>query len=331
MKLRKSFTIASLISLSSAFAGIAASSAHAAELTDLNKDLEIMGTILQTAVKQTTGDDKRGKYRVREVNSTYLAGQGAVFTMNTSGGGHSFFRFFDDDFNVFFENDGGHAPVPPAPPIPVIDSADYENVVIDIDPEELEDIAEGAIEQAHEALRNVRMKMRDLRHEEREITFEEREIQRRKRDIEFEQRRADDDRQNELTKELKELEKELAKLNSEKSKVVKIRVEMEEDNKEKAKKRHAEEAARRKQFLASFEDAIADSFCRYGSGMKSLNKKEKVNVVLQNFGQQSKEPKRSRNTKQDRIYVFNYKDIRDCVADNIDAKKLLSKAEVYYF
>ena len=206
MKLRKSFTIASLISLSSAFAGVAASGAHAAELTDLNKDLEIMGTILQTAVKQTTGDDKRGKYRVREVNSTYLAGQGAVFTMNTSGGGHSFFRFFDDDFNVFFENDGGHVPVPGSS-IPVIDSADYENVVIDIDPEELEDIAEGAIEQAHEALRNVRMKMRDLRHEERKLPLRNAKSSDVNAILNSNSAEPTTTDKNELTKELKELEK----------------------------------------------------------------------------------------------------------------------------
>lgn len=331
MKLRKSFTIASLISLSSTFAGIAPGNALAAELTDLNKDLEIMGTILQTAVKQTRGGDKRSKYRVRSVDTTYLASQGAVFTIRTSGAGHSFFKFFDDDFNVFVEEGSEHAPVPPVPPVPGVESTRFENVVIDIDPEELEDIAEGAIEQAHEALRSVRMKMRDLRHEERELSFEEREIERRKRDIEFEQRRAEGERQNELENELKALDNELAKLNSEKNKVVKIRVEMEEENKEKAKKRHAEEAAKRKQFLTGFEDAVTDSFCRYGSGMKSLNKNEKVNVVLQNFGQQSTDPQSRNNTKQDRIYVFNYKDIRDCATDKIDAKKLLGKAEVYYF
>lgn len=331
MKLRKTLTFVTLVSLSSTFAGAIGNTAMAAELADLNKDLEIMGTILQTAVKQNADGGKRNRYRVRDIESTYLAGQGAVFTMNTSGSSQHFFRFFDDDFNVFFEEGDIKAPVPPLPPVPVIDSADYENVVIDIDPEELEEIAEGAIEQAHEALRNVRSKMRDLRHEERELTFEEREIERRKRDIEFEQRRADGDRQQELKDELKELEMELAKLNKEKSKVVKIRVEMEEDSKEKAKKRQAEETAKRQQFLAGFEDAVADSFCRYGSGMKSLNKNEKVNVVLQNFGQQSSDPKRRSQSKQDRIYIFNYKDIRDCVADKIDANKLLDKAEVYYF
>lgn len=330
MTTRKLLTLTRLVTLSGALAGGIATSLSAAELTDLNKDLEIMSTILQTAVQQNGTGDQRAAFRVRGVSYTYLADQGAVFTVETSQSGYHIREFFDEfDFDVFLDE---RAPKPPRPPMPthVIDGADYENIVIDVDPDQLQDIAEGAIEQAHKALSNLRGKMRELREEERDLTFEEREIERRKRDIEFELRRAEGERQQELQAELDEIQAELAKLYDEKNKVVKIRVEMEQEKQQKAQQKQAQEAEKRQQFLSSFEAAVTDSFCRYGSGMKSLDKNQKVNVILTGIGQPQSDKKR-RHDRQDRIYVFEYKHIRDCVADKIDANKLLEKAEVYSF
>lgn len=311
----------SLIPLSIACMISTSAVAASTDLKDLNKDLEIMSTILKTSLKQST---REVDVRVRNVKSTYLSGQGAVFSVSTSG--HS--MKVGEMFNGF------HIELPDLPELPevpdvseVITHSDGDSIVIDIG-EDFEFIAAEAMEQAREGLRVAREKIRELRFEERDLNYEQRDLVRRKRDIEFESKRADDERKKELADELKEIDAELAKLDGERKEVKKYVIKLESERKEKVKEQLAQRKASRTQFLAAFEEALADTLCSYGAGLKAMSNDEKVNVILERFGE---EKTKRNNANQDRIYVFNKSDIKSCVADKINADKLLEKAKVYYF
>mgnify|MGYP000076608708 CR=1 FL=1 len=77
--------------------------------------------------------------------------------------------------------------------------------------------------------------------------------------------------------------------------------------------------------MAGFEESVGDMLCKYGAGIKALPKDENVSFVLSKFGSTDS------RSKQDKIYVFQHKDIQDCVRDKIDANKLLSQANTYMF
>ncbi len=308
-------TMKSLIPLSIACMISASAFGATTNMADLNKDLDIMSTILKTSLKQSS---KEVNLRVRTVKSTYLSGQGAVFSVST--GRHGF------DLGGLLEGFQFNLPEPPDAP-ELLSHTESDNIVIDIS-DDVRFITDRALEQAHEGVRIAREKLRDLKLEERDLSYEQRELIRRKRDIEFENKRADEDRKNHLKEELVEIETELSKLDGEKREVKKYVIKLETESKEQMKEQRTRRMETRKQFLAVFEDALADTFCSYGAGLKSMSKDEKVNVILERFGE---EKNKSKNANKDRIYVFKNSDIRACVADKITQSKLLEKAKVYYF
>jgi hypothetical protein len=292
------------------------------DLGALDKELEIMSSILHTALKQ---DKSEGNIRYRSLSAQYLARQGVVFNVNSSSrGGH---RSFDFEFDF-----SPNLTAPPEPP----EHDDF------IDVHEIERRVEEAMEEINEtewgaavgealrgsmhALDITRDRLRELRSEERELSYEQRELERERRELEFESRNTEGDREKKtLDVRRKKLEKEAKRIKDKRAVISERAEKIEKEKKAKTEARIAEYRKSTKAFLANFEGEIADSLCRYGAGLRALPETENVTFVLPKFGDGTP------GEKKDRIYVFNYKDVRACVGEKIDANELLEKAETYLF
>lgn len=307
----------SLLPFSLACLMSASAMAATPDLEGLNKDLEIMGTILQTTFKQSGKDSDM---RVSNVTSTYLAGQGAVFSMRSRGGRWDFSHFLEGlELDVMI-------PEPPEPP-EVVMELDDDDGMSDFE-KEVHFITYSALDQAKEGLRVVHERLRDLGHNQRELEEDRRDLSYRQRDIKFEMKHADEKRAKELQAELKEVEDKLDKLQKEQAKVQESRAKLREESRKKEEEQQQKREATRKSFLTQFESGLGEALCRYGSGLRSLPANERVSIVLQQFGDEK--TKRNRAQK-DRIYVFKNSDIKSCVTEKISQKKLLELAEVYNF
>lgn len=296
------------------FSGLCAAPVQAkTDLNDLGKELEIMTSILQTAMKQS---NNRKGIRFRSIDATYLASQGVVFNVRTSNGGWAF----------AMDLSGMTTVVPPAPPLePLTVFSGGNGIRIELDDHELQMITEDALRVAQDALRESSEQLRELRSRERELAWEQREYERRRRDIEFERRNADSDYRKELDKELKELDQELKSLETKKKEVDEYADQLEQEQQQQAQKREQAMEQEYKRFLADFEAEVGDILCSYGAGLKALPEDEHVTFLLSDFGSVS------HKGNQDRVYVFSLKDIRACVVDKIDAEKLLGNAKSYLF
>ena len=292
--------------------------ATAQDLPELDRQLTIMSGVIETALKQ---DTRKDKVRFRGIESTYLAKQGVVFTIRT--GGMS--RVFDFDFGEFLSVIPGAPPAPPAPSVTVVadgvhveTDGDYDVVFESAD---WEDTAHQVIRKVEHIMRETDDRLREYRSDHREVEWEIRELERRNRDLEFELRTADKERQ----KEVQEMQKELEALKQKEMAIAKESKELAAEKKaELAKQKQAQEESY-KSFLANFEASIGDTLCSFGAGLRELPDSEHITFVLDDFAR-SEEGKSA-----DRVYIFNKKDIKRCVTEDISASDMLAKAEVYTF
>ncbi|GAC15692.1 hypothetical protein [Aliiglaciecola lipolytica] len=306
-----------LTAIATALLGASSSNVWAkTNLPELQKELQIMSSIMQTSLLQST--DKKG-IKLRGIDVTYLSGQGVVFEL-TSSAHHREFAFS-------FNSDGGMpeiAPIPPLPPLPIAGDHD-QNVFIEFDDEQWSEVVEESLRLANGAISEAREKLRELHHQEREFAWEEREYKRRLRDIEFEMRSADAEHKERLNEQKAELEAEIAELKKRQKDVDKYSKQLEAEQKQQAEQKLAQRKQQYSAFLSHFEDNVASTLCKYGNGIKALPDDENVSFILSKLGSAEK------SGAEDRIYVFKNKDIQSCVKDKMSPKQLLSNAEAYMF
>lgn len=300
------------VTLSALLAGPATA---ATNMQELHQELEIMQRIMQTALEQNSQEEP---IRISDLDATYLAGQGVVFELAT-GKGSRIFRF---NFGEMLEGLTPDAPMPP--------SADGEQnnfeINLDFDEQAMEENIEFAMEQAQEVWQQVAEQTQRLKSEVRELAWEMRENERRLTDLRFEKRHADEQRLKEIEQQSEKLRKELRKLEQKKQELTASAEKMEQEKREKLVLKRQARQQQYKKFLARFEDTLADTLCKYGSGLKSLPRDEKVSVVLKDFVQQQE-----RGNRQDKIYIFSQKDISACVTGKLDKESLLGKVNTYQF
>jgi hypothetical protein len=280
------------------------SAAAATDHSALKKELDVMMSVFETSLQQK---DRKHPVHIRRISSTYLAEQGAVFNFSVSGAHKG---FLIDVGNIM-----SMVPEAPLPPMVTSDgdfSFDFE--------QDWDHFAEDAAEQIRDALRDASEKLRDLRREERDVSWEQRELEREKRELQF-RLRNDRDNKEEIEKELAQIEKNIAELESKRNEVNAFAEQLETEQKQKQEERKQASEKLFNQFLADFEGKLGDTLCRFGAGLRALPKGEKVTFVLENV----------RGNKQDRIYVFDQKEIIRCVTTDIDANALLSGAQIYAF
>lgn len=311
----RTFGIKTLLSgmVASILIGLPTTAVYAkTDIKNLNNELEIMTSIMRSALSQ---GDQESAYKVRGLDVTYLSGQGVVFEVNTHSSGRQ----------VFFEMGGGHNMVaPPIPPVPEV-TGDSNDFVFEFESDDWQRVMEDAVEHAHEAMEQARDQMRDLRHKERDFAWQHRDAQRKLRDIEFEMRNADKERSAQLQKQQKQLEKEISELESQQREVDKEAHKLAEQQKQKAAQKREAKLQQQTAFISQFERNVSTTLCKYGNGLAALAKEEHVSFVLVNFATGE------RSNKQDKIYVFQNKDIQSCVKDKLSAEQLLAKADSYSF
>lgn len=294
-----------------------ATAASATDMVKLNKDSQIMRNILETSLKQ---ENRRGAIRIRSVSTSYLQGQGMVFEVRVNSGNNH----FDFNFDGLISDLSVSAPPAPEPP-------EFEGNFVFSDSEFVGDIqmlTESALELAREALEDTRGRRRELRQEEREIEWEVRQYEREIRDIEFELRHAEQERKTELNQRKAELQRDKDKLQEKRKDIEAIEEKLREEERSAADKRKQDQAQKVKQFLANFEATIAETLCDYGGGLRELPDAEKINFVLPDF---SVVKTNRGNQRVDKVYIFDVKDVKSCVAEDLNASKLLDKAVTYTF
>ncbi|WP_124748983.1 hypothetical protein [Alteromonas facilis] len=295
-----------LLALSATFTSVAATN-----YANLSKELEIMDSVLVTSLRQSSNESM---VRFRSIETSYLAGQGVVFEVNTSRRGWG----IELDIRQFIPS------VPVAPAAPVMRSSDEDGMSFEVS-EEWEEYIENTVQSFEDAFRANNEQMRDVRDNVRDLEWETRELERRQRDLNFELRTAVNERKAEVEEELKQIRKEAAKLEEKKQELNKYAETIEAEQKEQVEKQRLAKEQANKAFLSSFEDMIGDTLCRFGAGLRALPKDEHISFVLKEFDTDE------RRKAQDRVYVFAQSQIRACVQEKIDAKELLAQAVVYNF
>lgn len=281
------------------------------DLNELANELEIMTSILNTALRQ---DSKTSIIKTRSIDVKYLANQGVVFDVSTSG--------INNSFNFEFLS----LPSAPHPPTPPISGNSFqEKWIIEIDDHDWDEMAHEAMEKAREALEEAREKMREIQEQNREYSWELRDYSRKQRDLEFEMRNADKERKSEIQKEINELKKDKERIELRQKEAQEFAAQLEQEEKQKAAEKSKALKKQVDQFTSGFEANVTSALCKYGAGIKALPVNENVTFILNDFVSES------RKSRQDKFYVFSQKDIQDCVKDKLDSKKLLAKAEIYTF
>lgn len=275
----------------------------------MHKQLGIMSDIIKSSV----ADRASGKHnRINSIQSTYLRGQGVVFTINASSGSRHW-----GGFNFVM-------PVMPVAPLAPSVNDDFEtHFELDIN-ETVRDALESSsesYEQAMEQYEHERSSTRELAEQRRELSYQLREIERDARDVNFQLSRASKKDQKELKAELDKLKHKQEKLNKAKLKY------KQESNKIIAKQKQKQQTMikERTTFFDKLTVSLTDTLCLYGNGLKALPKDEHVSLIVKSAGE-----KEGRRYK-DSILVFSKRDITACAIDKIDSATLLKKGQRYQF
>lgn len=290
--------------LSSTFLLAFNAQAEQKNLDDMHKQLDIMNSIILSAIKS---EPTKSRSTINSINSVYLHGQGVVFTLKSR---HS------SSFNTRLVMP--HAPSAPMSPesgFVYKSSDDAEDIVIEFESKEQD------YEQAIELFEQQREHSRELRSEQRELAYELRNTARESKDAEYQLRHVAD-------KEKKQLEAELKKLQSKRVALEQNKALLDKKAKQAQVKRAEQRVLKSKQRVKHFDklsNVVVDTLCTYGNGLKAVPKNEHVSLIIKAGG------KNAGNHYQDRVYVFTKKDINSCANDKIDSKKLLTKANKYQF
>ncbi|MFT4655032.1 MAG: hypothetical protein ACI82S_002692 [Patiriisocius sp.] len=276
----------------------------------LSKELEIMDSVMATALKQASESEI---IVVRDLRTTYLAGQGVVYSIATSNKSRHL-RFGD---NIFIS-------APPVPPFPSR-SVTSTRIFEEIEQVEIEMAIEHAKEDAEHAFGRDNQNLRETRSSARNIEWRLRDFERRAQDLEFELQTADKTRKEEIQSQVTKLNAQNKSLNEQKLKLQEVALKIEAEQKQKRELQKAEMVKANKAFLDAFEQSVSNNLCRFGAGLRALPKNEHITFILNNFNNADPDG----NT--DRIYIFTAADVTRCVQDKIDVKQLLAKATVYNF
>lgn len=279
---------------------------------NLHKQLNIMNDIMMSSAK--TSQNSRQSL-IRSIDSVYLQGQGAIFTINSAHGGSSHRQFFQMVAPVAPK--ARIAALAPVAPVSAVDRIVFANEDFVIDFEDHEDEFERVIE----IFEQQREGARELRSEEREIAYEMRDVARQQKDIEYQLHRAEKSAQVALTAELNKLKVERIALNNNKKQLEQKVTQL---NKQRQQQKLAQDKARSAHFSA-LNNSLVETLCLYGNGLQAIPNKEHVSLIIKDAGN-----KQSRGYK-DQILVFSKKDINACANSKLTAKKLLAKAKQYQF
>ncbi|WP_394221735.1 hypothetical protein [Alteromonas gracilis] len=313
--MKRLLTVLLLCSTTSGFANAQSPQKYDA----LSNELEIMSGVLKTSLRQSAASNT---YRVSQIEASYLAGQGAVFTFSVRGQSGNWVHEIETLVEGLVDS---VPPVPPVPPLPPVNSVSELDDMVFETAHEWEAYAEETSHRFSQAFADKNSRLRDLRSMQRELAWEAREVERVLRDISFEMRHADEPRKKELLAKKEEFEKKLKQFETREGALKDELQAIEQEQAKQIEERKAKQQKAYNTFLAGFEAGLSDTLCRFGSGLRGLPESEHISMVLKDF-----EVDDNRKRK-DRIYVFKRADIIRCVQEKIDANTLLTNANIYQF
>lgn len=291
--------------------GSASAIAAKVDFSALHQQMTIMSDILKTSANKSATHEVP---KIVSIESYYLAGQGAVFNLQSARSGMRFMS------KVPMPVMPVRAPRAPRTP-EGIETTELFGENFEIIIEEALHEAQISMEIAHQQMNGSAENQRQLREQERELAYELRDIEREKRDLNFEKRHIEEGEQVEYNQQLAELEQRRAALDKAMTTLAKSNAEQHK----KIEQAKAEHAKQQQSFYRNLEVSISDVLCSYGGGLKAIPSNEHVSVVIKRAGD-----KQGRRTK-DKVLVFSKADIKSCIVEKINAKQLLSKANGYQF
>ena len=168
------------------------------QYSGMYKQLSIMSDIIKSSVSDKSA---RQPSQINSIQSTYLRGQGVVFTISSAANnrqwGHYNFNFVMPEMPE----------MPVAPIAPEVNQDFREKYDIDVNEtvsKALESAADG-YERVVEVFEHNRDKTRAFRDQQRDIAYRLRDVEREKRDLNYQLSRATDDRKAELKSEIYKL------------------------------------------------------------------------------------------------------------------------------
>lgn len=299
--------------------------AHAADYQQIQKQLNVISSVIKTTIKQ---EHEKGSPQIQRIETTYLAGQGAVFTIDASTSrfgqfGISGLDIPDFDFPEVDWTWGRNSADVPAVPVPPKPPSNVTNSDTGYFSEEINDVVEGALEKAAHAYESAVAQMnesrkasRELIEQERELTYALRELERQERNLALKRRNNES-----LAVDLKEIENKKAQIKLNKQK---LEAKSQEFKSKRLAMKQAQEKAQQ-QYFNKLELKVAEGLCLYGNGLKALPADEKVSLILKNAGGNEG------RSQLDKIVIFSKADIKSCVIDDINSEQLLAKATKYSF
>lgn len=273
--------------------------ALAAQAKDVNysnvkKQLTIMENILKSS--DASGFGKR---TFNSVDSTYLAGQGAVFTIKGRYG------------NDFYAANFHMPPVAPVAPSSPKEVEEMMNIALE---------AAGVnYESAMEEAEHQREMQRELAEAQRDLRYEVRDLEREARDLQYQVKRMKGEEAKEIKAELAKIAEKKKAVEKERAKVAEKVAKAKKATKEKLKERAQKRVLENKALVKN----VVDTFCLYGNGLRAVPKSENVTLVMKYAGE------KFNNQYQDQVFVFRKKDLIDCASEKISSDKLLAKAKSY--
>ena len=281
------------------------------QYSGLHKQLSIMSDIIKSSVTDKSASQVS---KINSIESTYLRGQGVVFTISSAANNSQWGNY---SFNFSMPE------MPVAPIAPEVNHEFLEKFDIDVNEtvtRALDSAAED-YERVVEVYEENRDRSRELRDEQREIAYKLREVEREKRDVSYQLSRASEDRKAELKQALAKLNDQEESFRTQQGKIAQLSNKFALEQKEKQKQR----AKERSNYYQQLTVSLTQTLCIYGNGLKSLPKNEHVNVILKSAGG------KSAGSYKDTILVFTKEDIASCSADKISAETLLNKGQSYQF
>jgi len=279
------------------------------QYADMHKQLTIMNNIIKSAV---SGKSASHSSEINSIQSTYLRGQGVVFTISAAARKRQWGSY---NFNFIMPE------IPVAPIAPEVNQEFQEKFDIDVNETVTQALDSADYESAMEVFEEYRDSARELREQQRDMAYRVREIEREKRDISFQLARASDDHKAELKQALAKLTEQEKTFRAEQKKMTELSNKVASEQKAK----QAQSAKERASYYQQLTVSLTQTLCLYGNGLKALPKNEHVSVILKSAGD------KSASGYRDSIMVFNQQDIADCSKDKISAESLLTKGQVYQF
>lgn len=297
----------------------AASWANAQQREALTKQLDIMESIINTAIGHEQGNDRSRSWAERSpIESTYLAGQGVVYRVN---------------FGSRMQRFG--MPVPPMPPMEHLEFIEVDQLAPRI--EKVVEIADGDQRRVEVILdsKDIHIDGDDIHFEEgvtfsdelrqavttmREAAEEMRDARRVIRDLSRVDKEASESARKQSEQQLAQAK---VKLEQAQQRMEAARAELRRSQgqiEQRTSARMEELQQQRAERVANFEKTFVQTLCDYGSTIRDLPNNEHISLIIIGAG----------DNDGDKIHVFSKKDVANCKGEK-GASDLLSKATSYSF